>query len=246
MSKVGSVRESILAIHLKTHRVVSPDKTWVAPGAMRTRAAERPDLRSVWVFLALILAMSGGAIYDGVDPNKAALLPLVLAPLIASLLLRPRATAVLATVCVLIALVVPQGFVTSSGVQLLRFSALLALAVLSVISAIWRERLADTRVRLAVTSVQASDARRRAVELNDSVYQKLFTARMWSQIGDSDAALEVIDQALAGTAHLLNDLVEQGNVGPGDFVTQGSIDDKVIDLRAPAGDGDLRTPDASD
>ena len=213
---------------------------------MRLEAFTRPDLRSAWVFLALVLAMSGGAVYDAVDPNKAALLPLVVAPLIASLLLRPRATALLGTFCVVLALVVPQGFVTSSGIQLLRFSALLALAVLAVISSVWRERLADTRVRLAVTSAQAVDARRRAVELNDSVYQKLFTARMWSQIGDSDAALEVIDQALEGTAHLLNDLVEQGNIGPGAFVTQGPVDDKVIDLRVPAGDGDLRTPDASD
>ena len=239
-------RESILAIHLKTHRATSPVTTLVGRGMPRLEVLARPDLRSAWIFLALALAMSGGAIYDGVDPNKAALLPLVLAPLIASLLLRPRATALLAALCVVLAIAVPQGFVTTTGVQLLRFSALLALAVLAVLSAIWRERLAETRVRLAVINAQTSDARRRAVELNDSVYQKLFTARMWSEMGDAGAAIAAIDQALAGTAHLLNDLVEQGNVKPGAFVTQGLVDRDVIDLRTPAAGPDLRITDDSD
>jgi hypothetical protein len=56
---------------------------------------------------------------------------------------------------------------------------------------------------------------------------------MWSEMGDSAAALQVIDQALTGTAHLLDDLVEQGKVEPGAFVSQGGPDTDVIDLRIP-------------
>lgn len=233
-------------IHLIRHRGVNPVTTLLKTGPTRVEGPARPDLRSAWVFLALMLMAAVGAIYDAVDPNKAALLPLVVAPILASLLLPIRPTAVLASFSVVLALVVPQGFVTTSGIQVLRFSALLGLALMAILGSVWRQRLADTRIRLAVSNAQAADARRRAVELNDGVYQKLFTARMWSEMGDTEAAIDAIDQALAGTAHLLDDLVEQGNVTPGSFVNRGTTDQLgmaepvgvsdergVIDLRVP-------------
>ena len=214
-----------MAVHLRTHRPTVRVAARPAPELSRLEIPGRSDLR-LWIFLFLVLAPSVGVVFDAIAPNKSALLPLVLAPVLASLLLPTRPTGVLAAFCVLLALVAPQGFVTTGGVQLLRFTALAGLCVLAILGAFWRGRLADTRIRLAVASAQASDARRRAVELNDSVYQNLFTARMWSQMGDSDAAAVAIDQALEGTSTMLDELVEQGHIRPGAFVNQG-----VIDLR---------------
>jgi hypothetical protein len=227
-------RGSVLAVAARSRAVGV--KPLFAPLRLTAQDLRRTDLRPVLVFVTLVLAMLGGALFDGIDPNRAALLPLVVGPLAAALLLPVRATAAISALCVFLALVLPQAFLTDAGPQILRFSALVALSVLAIMSARWRQRLDETRIRLAVSGAQASDARRRAVELNDGVYQNLFAARMWSRMGDPDAASASIDEALAATSSLLSELLQQGSISPGSLVKREDLVDDaqgVIDLRLP-------------
>jgi GAF domain-containing protein len=49
---------------------------------------------------------------------------------------------------------------------------------------------------------------RRATELNDDVVQALTVAKMRSQLGDEEAALEAVDEALTSSKRILAELVE--------------------------------------
>ncbi|MHB1855086.1 MAG: hypothetical protein ACYCS2_08520 [Acidimicrobiales bacterium] len=160
------------------------------------------------VFACLVASVVIGGLYDVFDPNRVALLPLVMAPLLGAVLLPPRSTAAISGLCVALALVLPQGFVTTSGIQYVRLSALTALALVAALASVWRQRLVGTQIRLEVAAARAEEARRRALELNDNVHQSLFAARAWSELGDKEAADAALDRALQGTTSLLAEMLE--------------------------------------
>lgn len=195
----------------------APRRVRGAPGPVPERLAVRGTGPSplAWLFLALLVVMAAGSVFDLARPDKAALLPLVAAPLVAAVALPVRATVVVAVVALLLAVVLPQALFSSQGLQYVRFSALTGLAVLAVVSSLWRQRLHGARLRLDVERERARVVRQQALELNDGVYQSLFAARMWARLGRDDRAEASLDQALEGTARLVADGLEDVPLVPG-------------------------------
>ena len=165
--------------------------------------------------LALFGAMATGALVDVSHPVRAALLPLVVAPFLAAVLLPFRATALLAAVSVALLLVLPQSFVSDQGLQYLRLAAVTGVDVLAVVAALWRERLVATRMRLVRERDRARLARREALELNDGIYQALFVARVWREMGELERSDEATDRAFRRTAALIEGLLEDVPLHPG-------------------------------
>lgn len=184
------------------------------------------------VVTALLLgAIAVGSVVDLAVPDKAALLPLVVAPFVAAVLLPLRATVLVAGVSLVLVVVLPQAFVTDSGFQYLRLTAVAALDVLAVVATIWRHHLAETRVRLIRERERTAVSRRHALELNDEIYQSLFTSRLWADLGEAERSGVAFDRALHGSAELLAELLLDVPLHP------GALSRSLPPLRAREGAG---------
>lgn len=170
---------------------------------------------SASVVIALVGSMAIGSFVDLAVPDKVDLLPLVVAPFVAAVLLPLRATALVAALSLGLILLLPQGFVTDTGFQYLRLAAVAAVDMLAVVCTLWRERLAEARARLIRERERTALARRHALELNDHIYQSLFTSKIWADMGEVERAGAAFDRALHGTADLLAELLVDVPVHPG-------------------------------
>ena len=190
--------------------------------SVKGRSPRNPSLASLsglplsaWVAVVLLGAIVTGSVIDTALPSKAALLPLVVAPFVAAVLLPLRATVLIAGVSLVLIVVLPQAIVTPAGFQYFRLAAVAALDVLAVVSTMWREHLAQARARLIREQERAVVSRRHALELNDTIYQSLFTSRLWADMGEAKRADVAFDRALHGTAELLAELLVDVPVHPG-------------------------------
>lgn len=168
-----------------------------------------------WISVTLLGSVAIGSLIDLAVPDKAALLPLVVAPFVAALLLPVPATLVVAGVSLTLIVALPQAIVTDSGFQYFRLAAVAALDILAVVAAGQRQHLAETRARLIRERERTVLSRRHALELNDHIYQSLFTSRLWADLGEVERADAAFDRALLGTAELLADLLVDVPVHPG-------------------------------
>lgn len=167
---------------------------------------------------ALLLAMAVGALVDLGFPDRAALLPLVVAPFLAAVLLPFRPTVLIAGLSLGLLLVLPESFMSDQGLQYLRLTSVAGVDALAIVSTLWRERLLKTRVRLVREQERARLARREALQLNDGIYQSIFAARMWNELGDRERSAAAVERALASTASLIEDLLQDVPVHPGALV----------------------------
>jgi len=198
----------------------------VQPGSGRSGRRQTPLGALAPPLIGLVLAVGAGSLYDVLDPNKAALLPLVAAPLVAAVALSPRATALISALCVALLLVLPQSFVTNDGVRYLRLSALVSLSVVAVVASVLRQRLVSAQIRLEVAADRAEETHRRALELNDRVHQNIFAARAWSQMGRKEDADAALDRALEATSSLLAGMLEGADLDSG-YLTQRSVGEEL-------------------
>jgi len=75
--------------------------------------------------------------------------------------------------------------------------------------------------RLSGELADAEARRRHALELNDSIVQRLAVAKYAFGLGDFDRARAAIDETLAEAKRVISELLLNGHVSPGDLVRQG-------------------------
>jgi hypothetical protein len=151
-------------------------------------------------------------IADLVDPNRPGLLVLILAPLLAAVLLRPRATATLSVVCVLLALTLPGSLYEAGAIRFIRVAAIAGISVMAIVAAIWRQRLTSARLDLLAQRASLERDRRAALEVNDAILQDVFTARMWMVLGRQAEASQALTRALESTSGFVGSLLGDSHI----------------------------------
>src|SRR5579884_3390833 len=133
-----------------------------------------PRTASERIVLGLFTALAGMSIADVVHPNRPGLLVLILVPLLSAVLLRPRATATLSVVCVVLTTILPGSLYEAGAVRFVRVAAIGGIAILAVVAAVWRQRLTSARLDLAAQRATLERDRREALQVNDAILQDVF------------------------------------------------------------------------
>jgi hypothetical protein len=171
-----------------------------------------PRTGSERIVVGLLAALFGMTIADLVDPNRPGLLVLILAPLLAAVLLRPRATATLSVVCVLLALTLPGSLYEAGAIRFIRVAAIAGISVMAIVAAIWRQRLTSARLDLLAQRASLERDRRAALEVNDAILQDVFTARMWMVLGRQAEASQALTRALESTSGFVGSLLGDSHI----------------------------------
>jgi hypothetical protein len=177
--------------------------------------------------LALLLVLAATSLADLVRTDRATLLPLVFVPLLAGIGLTLVPTVVLSSSSALLAVTLPGALFSSTGVQYVRFSAVLGVCIASVATSYLRRRLRTTTRQLAREREAALQDHRRALASNDAVYQRLFAAKIWQDLGDDEKATDALRQALATASELIDDRLHKLEAPPGVNKESGEV---VINL----------------
>ena len=177
------------------------------------------------IVLGLFTALAGTSIADLVHPNRPGLLVLILVPLLSAVLLRPRATATISLVCVLLAVTLPGSLYEAGAVRFVRVAAISGISAMAIVAAIWRQRLLAARVDLVSQRTATERDRREALHVNDAILQDVFTARMWLEMGREAEASEALTRALESTRALVSELLGDDRAPrPGDLVREENAD----------------------
>lgn len=169
--------------------------------------------------LGLFTALAGMTIADLVHPNRPGLLVLILVPLLSAVLLRPRATATLSIVCVLLTVTLPGSLYEAGTMRFVRAAAIGGISAMAVVAAIWRQRLTSARLDLMAHRAMLERDRREALQVNDAILQDVFTARMWLEMGREAEASRALGRALESTRELVGGLLgDDRSPRPGDLV----------------------------
>ena len=167
----------------------------------------------------LLAALAGTSIADLVHPNRPGLIILVLVPLVAAVLLRPRATATLAVMSTLLALTLPGSLDDAGAVRFVRVIAIGGISLLAVVAAVWRRRLQRVEVDLQAERQAAEHNRREALAVNDTILQDVFAAHTWLELGREREASAALGRALESTRRLVGSLLgPEREPRAGDFV----------------------------
>ena len=166
-----------------------------------------PRTGSERIVVGLFAALAGMSIADLAHPNRPGLLVLIVVPLLAAILLRARATATVSAACVLLAMTLPGSLYDAGAVRFVRVAAIAGISIMAIVGAVWRQRLTSTRLDLLAQRANVERDRREALEVNDSVLQDVFTARMWMALGRQLEASEALTRALESTSSLVSSLL---------------------------------------
>ena len=176
---------------------------------------------------ALLLILLGASTADLIRTDRATLLPLVFVPLLGAIGLRVVPALVVSASSLLLAAVLPGSLYSNTGIQYVRFSAVAGVCIASVGTSYLRERLRATTRQLAREREAAIEEARRALASNDAVYQRLFAAKIWQDLGDPEKATDALKEALATATELIDDHLHKLEVRPD--ITMKS-DEMVINL----------------
>lgn len=171
--------------------------------------------------LALLLAVFGASIADLVQANQPSLVVLVVVPLCSAIVLRPRTTITMAVLCTALAVVLPGSLWQDGSVHLVRVCGTAGVALLSVLSAVWRQRLTTVQMELNAERRAIHRDRQEALEVNDTILQDVFAAHTWLELGRDRQAGMALGRALASTRDLVAGLLgEDRTPRPGELVRE--------------------------
>lgn len=193
----------------------------MADNGQPTKGSRRgvPRTGAERIVLGLFAALAGMSIADLVQPNRPGLLVLIVVPLLSAVLLRPRATATLSTVCILLAVTLPGSLYEAGAVRFIRVAAIAGISAMAMVAAIWRQRLTAARLELVSQRTTTERDRREALHVNDAILQEVFTARMWLEMGREAEASEALTRALESTRALVSELLGDDRAPrPGELV----------------------------
>jgi hypothetical protein len=71
------------------------------------------------------------------------------------------------------------------------------------------------------------EEQRQALASNDAVYQRLFAAKLWQDLGDDEKATDALKEALATASELIDDRLRKLEAPPGVNKESGEV---VINL----------------
>lgn len=178
-----------------------------------------PRTGSERIVVGLFAALAGMSIADLVEPNRPGLLVLILVPLLSAVFLRPRATATLSVVCVVLAMTLPGSLYEAGAVRFVRVAAISGISAMAIVAAVWRQRLLAARLDLVAQEATLERDRREALQVNDAILQDVFTARMWLEMGRAPEASRALGRALEATRALIGGLLgDDRTPRPGDLV----------------------------
>ena len=176
--------------------------------------------------IGLLVSLLGSSVADLVLPNRATLLPLVFAPLLAGIGLTVARALVVASVSAVLAVLLPEAlFAVSGSLQYVRFAAVLGVCFAAVLTAYLRRRL-------EIVIEDVTDERRRVLEANDKVYQGLFAAKTWFDLGDREKGVEALQSALTSASGLIDDHLDKLGGPPRVGPPSDESDEDVIDLKS--------------
>lgn len=178
------------------------------------------------VVLALVLAVFGAAIADLVQANQPSLVVLVVVPLCSAIVLRPRTTVTMAVLCTVLAVILPGSLWQDGSLHLVRVFGTAGVALLSVLSAVWRQRLTAVQIELNAERRAVHRDRQEALEVNDTILQDVFAARTWLELGRERQASAALGRALDSTRELVAELLGDRAPRPGQLVREHDSPDE--------------------
>lgn len=168
--------------------------------------------------LGLVAVLGAAALVDELHPDRVVLLALDVVPLAAALLARLRTVVIVSVAATVLAVTLPDSLYEGGQLRYIRLVSIVGLCALAVVSAVWRDHALVTRTESEAARLAAENARRVALQMNDTIVQEVFSATSWLAMERRPEAEAALARALDAARALVGELLGQEPIRPGDLV----------------------------